>query len=485
MLSKYILTKKITMTENIPFIRFNHLWEGRIVMTNIFWDSMVLSNDEFDSYINGSDLSPDLKKELEEKMFYKSDDYENKSIEKYKNRNAINFIGPTLHIIVLTKWCNHQCKYCHAAADFRYTDESLKLKKEDAEKIVDIILSSPAMALTIEFQGGEPTANMEILEHIINYSEKQNKKTKKKITYALVSNLTLLDEKSIDKLFTFPNLSLSTSIDWDKKVHDFNRLMISDRKSVSSFDVLSEKIHLIRKKEKEKWKKLLFWAMGVITKKTLSRYKELVDTYVDLWFDSVFLKKLNSLWFAENSKNIIWYSEEELLDFYKNYFSYLIQKNEEWSFIADWFLDIIVQKIINPSKINFMDLRSPCWAGIGQIAYDYTGKVYTCDEGRMVDDDVFQIWTTSNSLQELVQNDIVWWMMDASIVESLPCDICAYAPYCWVCPIESYQSRWNIYTNQIFDNHCHFFMFLFDYVFDILHKKSGPEYNYLKNYLNR
>jgi sulfatase maturation enzyme AslB (radical SAM superfamily) len=92
---------------------------------------------------------------------------------------------------------------------------------------------------------------MEILENIILYTEKQNKVTKKNISYALVSNLTMIDEKMLDKLMSFPNLSISTSLDGDKKVHDFNRLLISDRKTLSSFDTLSQKIKFIREKEKE------------------------------------------------------------------------------------------------------------------------------------------------------------------------------------------------------------------------------------------
>ena len=31
-----------------------------------------------------------------------------------------------------------------------------------------------------------------------------------------------------------------------------------------------------------------------------------------------------------------------------------------------------------------MELRSPCGAGTGQIAYYYDGNIYTCDEGRML-----------------------------------------------------------------------------------------------------
>lgn len=466
---------------NIPFIRFNHIG-NKIIMTNIFWESIILKKKEFDNYINWKKIDEKLKNILENKLFSKNENYNELAIKKYYQRNAINFIWPTLHIIVLTKWCNHQCKYCHASADYRYTNDELKLNEENATKIIDIILTSPSKNITIEFQWWEPVSNMKILEYIINYCEKQNKVTKKNIRYALVSNLTLINDNILERLFNLPNLSISTSLDWDKKIHDFNRLMISDKKNISSFDCLKEKIELIRKKEKEKWKKILYWAMWVITSKSINKYKKIVDTYVELWFDNIFLKKINSIWFAQKWKNFLWYSKDELISFYKNYFNYLAKKNSEWIFIKDWFLEIGIKKITNPWSVNFMDLRSPCWAWIWQIAYDYNWKIYTCDEWRMIENDTFLIWNTNNSLTELIQNEIVWIMMDSSTLESLPCDLCAYAPFCWVCPVESYQARWNIYTNQIFDEHCSFFMFIYDYIFEIFDKKIWNKYEYLKRY---
>lgn len=472
------------MNDNLPFIRFNHLWKEKKVVTNIFWESIVLKNDEFYKYLeNTLDIDSEIYKNLEIKKFIKNNEQEyiDNSIIEYKKRFWINFIWPTLHIIVLTKWCNHQCKYCHAAADYRYTDDWLSMNKQTAQKVVDIILSSPSNNLTIEFQWWEPLVNMEIIDFIINYTQEKNKLLKKNISYALVSNLTLIDEKILETLFSYPNLSISTSLDWDKKTHDFNRLMIWKKDSVSSFDVLKEKISLIREWENKKWKKILYWAMWVITRKTLSRYKELVDTYIELWFDNIFLKKLNWLWFAVKTKNTLWYSKEELVEFYKNYFWYLVELYNKWVKINEWFLKIILSKILKPQDMNFMDLRSPCWAWIWQIAYDYTGSIYTCDEWRMVEDDTFKIWDVDSSLEDLIQNEVVWAMMDASIVESLPCDICAYAPFCWVCPIESYQARWNIYTNQVFDNHCNFFMFLFDWVFEKLSNKDSLEYDFVRS----
>jgi len=43
-----------------------------------------------------------------------------------------------------------------------------------------------------------------------------------------------------------------------------------------------------------------------------------------------------------------------------------------------------LKKIMTEEDPNHLDFRSPCGAGIGQLAYNYNGKVYTCDEGRMM-----------------------------------------------------------------------------------------------------
>lgn len=472
------------MNKNIPFIRFNHLWKNKKILTNIYGESIILKNEEFDKYIK-NEIPEDnsLYKELEKKLFLKTSWYEEKAVLEYKKRYWINFIWPTLHIIVLTKNCNHQCKYCHSSAVYWEVEKDKTMCKKTAKKVIDIIFQSPSKDLTIEFQWWEPLLKIDLIDYIVKYSEEKNKIFKKNINFALVSNLSLINNELLEKLFSYNNFSISTSLDWDKKTHDFNRLLLVNKEQISSFDLLKEKIELIREWEKKKWKKILFWAMWVVTKKSLNNYKEIVDTYVELWFNNIFLKKVNWLWFATNNQKIIWYSDEELKEFYLNYFNYLVELHEKWVKIKDGFLSIILWKILKPEKMNFMDLRSPCGAWIWQITYDYTWSIYSCDEWRMIPEDVFKIWDTNDWLEELVQNEVIWAMMDASIVEGLPCDICAYASFCWVCPIESYKSRGNIYTNQKFDSHCKFFTFIFDWVFEVLYEKNKKEYDFLAYHL--
>ncbi|EKE28507.1 MAG: hypothetical protein ACD_3C00051G0010 [uncultured bacterium (gcode 4)] len=475
----------INNKKHLPHIRFNEFADGRIIVTTVFWESILLKEDEFNEYIAWNiPKDSELYKDLLKRWFINYDWYESEFIEDYKHRFWINFIWPTLHIMILTKWCNHQCKYCHAWATMDYENDDIKLKKEDAEKTVDIILQSPSKFITIEFQWWEPFSNFWIIEHIIKYTEEANKKTKKNIWYALVSNLTMLDDEILEKLFTFPNLGISTSLDWPKKVHDFNRVM-SWGKNSSSYELLAKNIWKIRAKEKETWISILRWAMWVITKKSLPFAKEIIDTYLEFWFESIFLKRMNTIGKAENKWNILGYTFDEYNIFLDEYFKELLKKYKEWIFVLDVFLSITIKKILTPENINYVDLRSPCWAWVSQIAYNHDWKVYTCDEWRMIEDDVFQLWTINDSLKDLVQSETTWIMMDASTIESLPCDVCAYAPFCGVCPVVSYMTKWNIYYNQNNDDHCKFFTYYFDMIFRVLSDKEkyADEYEYFIKHL--
>jgi His-Xaa-Ser system radical SAM maturase HxsB len=475
------------IAEGLPFFRVNRLpGSDRVVITNVSGNFVVLPESQFQEYLAGKlDPSSEIAQKLQRKGFFMDADYVERMAAEYRYRMGINFAGPSLHIVVMTKGCNHQCLYCHASAQYEEDPDNglgLALTGGTAEKIVDTIFSTPAPAFTIEFQGGEPLLNWKTLRHLIEYAEKKRETTGKNVRYALVSNLSLLTEELLEEMAAFPTLSLATSLDGPKEVHNFNRLLVTKSGNLPSFQTLEEKIRMIRAFEMREKRSLLHGAMGVITKKTLSHPREVVDAYMELGFDKVFLKKMNSIGTAERTGNILGYTYEELEKFYAEYLGYLVELSEKGRFVKDGFLEIILQKIFHPDRMNFVDLRSPCGAGVGQVAYDYTGKIYTCDEGRMIEDDVFLIGHAGDPMEKVVQNESVGAMMDASTVESLPCDVCAYAPYCGVCPIESYQGSGNLYTNQVFDSHCQFFMFLFDYVFRAFAQKESREYAYVRQY---
>ncbi len=99
-----------------------------------------------------------------------------------------------------------------------------------------------------------------------------------------------------------------------------------------------------------------------------------------------------------------------------------------------------------------MDLRSPCGAAIGQMAINHDGKIYTCDEGRMlgeIGDESFVIGNVSESFGQLFDNDVTKAVCLASCAECSPrCHQCVYLPYCGVCPVINYSEEGDMFKNN-------------------------------------
>lgn len=94
--------------------------------------------------------------------------------------------------------CNLRCKYCFYAnvSDLREVKSFGVMKKEVYTKVTENIFKDLEAGdnLTIAFQGGEPTvAGIEFFEGFIKEVDRVNKGVK--VSYALQTNATLIDEK--------------------------------------------------------------------------------------------------------------------------------------------------------------------------------------------------------------------------------------------------------------------------------------------------
>ena len=66
-----------------------------------------------------------------------------------------------------------------------------------AQKVVDIIMQSPSKDLTIEFQWWEALVNWDIVKYIVEYAETKAEHLNKNLNFALVTNLTLMDDEIV------------------------------------------------------------------------------------------------------------------------------------------------------------------------------------------------------------------------------------------------------------------------------------------------
>ncbi|MFH1436874.1 MAG: SPASM domain-containing protein, partial [Pseudomonadota bacterium] len=211
-------------------------------------------------------------------------------------------------------------------------------------------------------------------------------------------------------------------------------------------------------------------ALITTTPASFARGKEIVDTYVDLGCTALFLRPVDPFGFADKTKKQISVTPHEYLEFYRKAVDYMLKLNAGGVQILERYAAIFLTKIIGGGDPNFLDIRNPCGAGIGQVAYNYDGKVFTCDEGRMLHemgDSSFEIGSVqSNKLHDIIGHETVRALAIASNLDAQPgCVSCAYQPFCGVCPVISYKTQGSIFGRMLDNYLCAVFMGIQDYLF--------------------
>src|ERR1700730_4700912 len=126
-----------------------------------------------------------------------------------------------LHLFVVTLRCEHSCPYCQVSR--RSVDrERFDMSEEIALRAVDVALSAPAPRIKIEFQGGEPLLNFELVRKIVTAAQKRAPIRNKTVEFVIASNLALLTDEVLG--FCRDNgILLSTSLDGPADLHNRNR----------------------------------------------------------------------------------------------------------------------------------------------------------------------------------------------------------------------------------------------------------------------
>ncbi|MFA6448057.1 MAG: His-Xaa-Ser system radical SAM maturase HxsB [bacterium] len=425
------------------FFRFRELGD-MVVVTNDAGQHITLDKADFD-LLSAGNIGENNKNYLDLKAMgcIHSGDGEPSpvTVEKFKRRNMFIYQGPLLFIVIPTLRCNMKCAYCHASAcGPKAYDYDMSI--ETAKRVVDTIFESPGINFGIEFQGGEPMLHWEAVKFTSNYAIERNKMHKRNLQLTIVSNLSLMDDEKLEFLIS-RKIGVCTSLDGPAFVHNKNRGGGHAR--------LIKNIKNIMRRYKVEFDRYTPGALTTITRHSLPFHKEIVDSFVDLGMEGIHLRHYNPIGSAQSAIPDIGYSPEEFLDFYAKALDYIIDLNKQGTLLIDRTAWLFLLKILGEFDPNFMDLRSPCGAGIGQIAFNYDGSVYTCDEGRMLamqgDESFLMGNVRENNYDELVGAEIVKQTCLASILDGIPrCCDCAYKPYCGVCPLLNYVEEGSLFA---------------------------------------
>lgn len=452
-----------------PF-RFGTIGE-KILLTNEAAAFAILSQEEFRQLVDGG-LPEDSPKrqELEKKHFFRGADAEAEVSRAYARKNAFLFNGPYLHIMIVTLRCNEVCLYCHASRR-EMKETSFDMTRETAALVVDRIFESPSDTIVIEFQGGEPLVNWDTVSFILERAVEKNKTARKRLEFSLVTNLSLMDDDKLSHLMRH-NVQICTSLDGPREIHDANRRLVGGSAYEKTVTWMRRADLAYRGKGLDPD---LYHVEGLltVTRETLKNPRGVVDEYVRMGRKAVFLRPLNPFGFAKKTFEKIGYTPSQFLEFYFTALDYMLDLNRQGVEILERTAAILLTKMLTPGDPNYLDLRSPCGAGIGQIAYNHDGGVFTCDEGRMLHqmgDDAFKIGTIpESSYKDLIESPQVKALAVASCLDGIPhCCDCVFKPYCGVCPVYNYAEQGGIFGQMPANDRCRIYRSILERLFSLI-----------------
>ena len=457
-------------------IRFRQIG-GDMLLTNPWGDWVFVSGADFADLARGKlDPASPVYARLAEKSFLRSKVDVEKVAAAMRDKKRFLDYGPNLHMFIVTLRCNETCVYCHASRadmDAVHTDMTPEL----AEKCVDLALQSTSPAITIEFQGGEPLVAFDTLQHVVRYALQRNRAYGKDLGFTMVSNLSLMNEERL--AFLVENkVQICTSIDGPEALHNKQRVLIGK-------SAYQESVRWIEKINKAYidigLDPTLYHVEALLTttRETLKRPREIVDLYLSLGCRAIFLRPVDPFGFAEKTRSKIEYDRSEYREFYRTAVEHILDLNRRGEQVLERYAAIFLTKILQGDDPNFLDIRSPSGSAIGALAYNYDGKIFTSDEGRMMHetgDDSFLIGDARTATYRgLMKHETVRALVLASIREVQPdCVSCAYAPFCGVQPEHSHRTQGTLFGRMRESTLCSVHKGIQDYLFEKL-REDDPK----------
>ncbi|MDH8677140.1 thioether cross-link-forming SCIFF peptide maturase [Fusibacter bizertensis] len=209
---------------------------------------------------------------IDNDMLFTDDTYVN-SIE-FNNRSPI-IKALCLHV---AHDCNIRCAYCFASqGDFK-GDRSL-MPFEVGKKALDLLVANSGNRrnLEVDFFGGEPLMNFEVVKQLVNYGRSLEAEHNKNFRFTITTNGVLLNDDNM--AYINENMSnVVLSIDGRKEVNDKMRYTISGG---GTYDIIIEKFKkLIEKREGKS-----YYVRGTFTKNNLDFSNDVIHL-ADLGFKS-------------------------------------------------------------------------------------------------------------------------------------------------------------------------------------------------------
>ncbi|MBR3791161.1 MAG: thioether cross-link-forming SCIFF peptide maturase [Clostridia bacterium] len=181
--------------------------------------------------------------ERQNKLFTK-DNYEELTPKLNKNSCVIKAL--CLHI---AHTCNLNCSYCFASQG-KYQGDRALMSFETGKRALDFLIENSGTRhnLEVDFFGGEPLMNWQVVKDLVKYARSIEKEHNKNFRFTLTTNGVLIDDDVID----FCNKEMDNvvlSLDGRKEVHDKFRVNYEGK---GSYDTIVPKFQEFVKRRGDK-----------------------------------------------------------------------------------------------------------------------------------------------------------------------------------------------------------------------------------------
>ena len=175
--------------------------------------------------------------------------------------------------------CNLNCEYCFASQGKYHGDRAL-MSFEVGKRALDFLIenSGSRRNLEVDFFGGEPLMNWDVVKELVLYARSIEKEKGKNFRFTLTTNGMLIDDDVIE----FSNKEMHNvvlSLDGRKDIHDSVRV---DYAGKGSFDTIVPKFQKFVKERGDKE----YYMRGTFTHKNPDFLKD-IEVMLDLGFDKI------------------------------------------------------------------------------------------------------------------------------------------------------------------------------------------------------
>ena len=220
------------------------------------------------------DALSDIQELIDAEELFAADIYKDYVIDFKKRQTVVKAL--CLHI---AHDCNLACKYCFAE-EGEYHGRRALMSFEVGKKALDFLIANSGnrINLEVDFFGGEPLMNWNVVKQLVEYGRSQEKEHNKKFRFTLTTNGVLLN----DEIMEFCNKEMSNvvlSLDGRPEVNDRMRPF---RNGKGSYELIVPKFQKFAKSRGEKD----YFVRGTFTRNNLDFGNDVLH-YADLGFEKL------------------------------------------------------------------------------------------------------------------------------------------------------------------------------------------------------